>query len=80
MLNQWWKEKDTSKLPSYKEIKGEDEPEQLDEDEDEAYLDQVDEFESKYNFRFEEPGGTKVRLLVALAYVAHRMICAWLWH
>lgn len=73
VLNEWWKEKDTSKLPTYKEIKGEDEPEQPDDSEDEEYLDKVDEFESKYNFRYEEPGGAQVIMIVSVALLFIRV-------
>jgi len=60
LLNQWWKAKDTEGLPSYKEIVGEDEPDQPDMSEDEDYLDAQDNFEAEYNFRFEEPGSHEI--------------------
>ncbi len=53
----WWREKDTSKLPSYKEITGEDEPVQPDVDEDERILDKTDAFEEELNFKHEREAG-----------------------
>ena len=52
---EWWKEKDLSKLPTYKDIKGEDLPEEVSASEDEAALDDADVYEEAYNFRFQEP-------------------------
>ncbi len=40
LLNEWWKEKDTAKLPSYTEIVGEAPPPDVDDDDEEQHLDQ----------------------------------------
>jgi protein KRI1 len=56
---QLWKEKDSTQRRR-KDAEEESEEENL--DEDEAELDQVDRFESKYNFRFEEMQDEKNRL------------------
>lgn len=56
LSQEWWREKDLSKLPTYKSIKGEDLPEEVSASEDEAALDDADTYESAYNFRFQEPG------------------------
>ena len=55
LANEWWREKDLTKLPSYKDIRGEDLPPEVNPDEDEEDLDKTDIFEAAYNFRFEEP-------------------------
>lgn len=56
LSQEWWKEKDLAKLPSYKDITGEEPMEFPDTDEDEDVLDAQDNFESDYNFRFQEGG------------------------
>eukprot|EP00808_Paulinella_micropora_P017043 g52360.t1 len=58
--NEWWKEKDTSKLPTYEEIVGEERPQMPDISEDEDELDAQDVFEAQYNFRFEEDGANEI--------------------
>jgi len=47
-LNEGWVDKEKDRVPSYDEIIQEDEKD-LDD------IDNQDEFEAKYNFRFEEP-------------------------
>ncbi|KAI9289760.1 KRI1-like family C-terminal-domain-containing protein [Umbelopsis sp. AD052] len=54
VLNRGWVDKDANKVPSYNEVVDEE----AGSDADEEYLDKVDRFESAYNFRFEEEGGT----------------------
>ncbi|KAI8575602.1 hypothetical protein K450DRAFT_261154 [Umbelopsis ramanniana AG] len=56
VLNRGWVDKDANKIPSYNEVVDEE----AGSDEDEEYLDKVDRFESAYNFRFEEEGGTQL--------------------
>ncbi|KAI8069236.1 KRI1-like family C-terminal-domain-containing protein [Gongronella butleri] len=59
VMNRGWVDKKGKRNPTYNDIT--DETQQLvDPDEDEAYLDDVDRFESKYNFRFEEPGSINI--------------------
>jgi hypothetical protein len=53
-MNGWWKAKgDDASLPTYKQIVGEDAPEQIDSDDDDSYLEKQDRFEEAYNFRYE---------------------------
>ena len=59
------------RVPSYDEIVGGDSEEEGEEkkvgvSEDEDALDRQEEFERKFNFRFEEPGGDQVRDVVML--------------
>jgi len=60
LIGEWWKAKDTSSLPTYKEIIGEEPPEHGDISDEEKELDKEDEFEAKYNFRFEEEGANEI--------------------
>merc|ERR1712137_345678 len=53
IVSEGWVDRERDRLPSYDEIIQEDE-------EDQADLVKQDEFEHKYNFRFEEPGGTEI--------------------
>ncbi|CAG8445757.1 4032_t:CDS:10 [Funneliformis caledonium] len=55
ILKRGWIDKDSDKVPSYDELIAEHHDE-----EDEKFEEAVDQFESKYNFRFEEEGSTKV--------------------
>ena len=55
LSQEWWRQKDLSKLPTYQSIKGEELPEEVSASEDEQELDRVDTYESAYNFRFQEP-------------------------
>jgi protein KRI1 len=48
VLNRGWVDKKGKQNPTYNEIVD------VDKDMDEQYLDDVDRFESKYNFRYEE--------------------------
>ncbi|CAO3606946.1 unnamed protein product [Cunninghamella echinulata] len=52
VLNRGWVDKKGKTNPTYNEI--------IDKDEDEQYLDNVDRFESKYNFRYEEGDSTQI--------------------
>ncbi|KAI8343068.1 KRI1-like family C-terminal-domain-containing protein [Chlamydoabsidia padenii] len=54
VLNRGWVDKKGKQNPTYNEIVD------VDKDMDEQYLDDVDRFESKYNFRFEEEGGANI--------------------
>ncbi|GFR40096.1 hypothetical protein Agub_g644 [Astrephomene gubernaculifera] len=64
ILNKGWVDRDDDYVPSYREVVGEEEEEDggagVDDEEDEAYLRQMDAFEAKYNFRFEEPGADRI--------------------
>ncbi|KAI8847878.1 KRI1-like family-domain-containing protein [Chytridium lagenaria] len=53
ILNRGWVDKEVKKIPTYEEIVHE---EHIDDDQD----DKIDEFEKKYNFRFEEEGGAEI--------------------
>lgn len=52
VLNRGWVDKKSEKTPILQEV---------DEEKDEEYLDNVDRFESKYNFRFEEEGASTIK-------------------
>ncbi|PKK79571.1 Krr1-domain-containing protein [Rhizophagus irregularis] len=54
ILNRGWIDKESDKIPSYEELIAEHHDE-----EDRKFEEDVDQFESKYNFRFEEDGSTK---------------------
>ncbi|ORX59620.1 Krr1-domain-containing protein [Hesseltinella vesiculosa] len=60
VLNRGWVDKKGTSNPTYNDIVDEHQEVDVDRDEDEAYLDDVDRFESKYNFRFEEPGSVNI--------------------
>ncbi|CAI2165293.1 15134_t:CDS:10 [Funneliformis geosporum] len=55
ILKRGWIDKESDKVPSYDELIAEHH-----DDENEKFEEAVDQFESKYNFRFEEEGSTKV--------------------
>ncbi|GBC07159.1 hypothetical protein RclHR1_00730008 [Rhizophagus clarus] len=55
ILNRGWIDKESDKIPSYEELIAEHHDE-----EDGKFEEAVEQFESKYNFRFEEDGSTKV--------------------
>jgi protein KRI1 len=62
VTQEWWRGKNTEALPSYSELHdGASEPEDVDVSGDEGYLDQMDEFEHAYNFRFEEEDGATIQ-------------------
>ena len=48
-------------MPTYNEVVGSEDEVQPDDSEDEEALEKQEEFERKFNFRFEEPGGDLVR-------------------
>ncbi|KAI7865585.1 KRI1-like family C-terminal-domain-containing protein [Spinellus fusiger] len=54
VLNRGWVDKKKENKPYYEHLT------EIDKDIDEEYLDQVDRFESKFNFRFEEEGGLSI--------------------
>ncbi|KAI8086583.1 KRI1-like family C-terminal-domain-containing protein, partial [Halteromyces radiatus] len=54
VLNRGWVDKKGKQNPTYNEIVD------VDKDVDEQYLDDVDRFESKYNFRYEEAEGSRI--------------------
>ncbi|KAF8937952.1 KRRI-Interacting protein 1 [Dissophora ornata] len=58
ILNRGWIDKSQKKTPHYKEIVREEDFDELEKSEDE--LDAAEEFESKYNFRFEEAEGNSL--------------------
>eukprot|EP00466_Bigelowiella_natans_P003513 jgi/Bigna1/73229/fgenesh1_pg.23_\ len=60
IANEWWRAKDTSNMPSYEEIMGEEEPDQPEVDDDEKELEKAEAFEHAYNFRFEEKGSNEI--------------------
>ncbi|GJJ08425.1 hypothetical protein Clacol_002641 [Clathrus columnatus] len=69
ILNRGWVDRDAKRIPTYTEItrknvngnrEGPAEEENLLQDDDEEFEEIVDNFESSYNFRFEEPGGATI--------------------
>ncbi|GIL71939.1 hypothetical protein Vretimale_611 [Volvox reticuliferus] len=65
IMNKGWVDRDDDYIPSYREVIGDDcdegtTGEDIDADEDEKYLREVDAFEAKYNFRYEEPGADRI--------------------
>ncbi|KAJ3091889.1 hypothetical protein HK102_012811 [Quaeritorhiza haematococci] len=52
ILNRGWVDKDATRIPTYNEI--------VDDDEDEDAVEEAEEFERQYNFRFEEEGGAQI--------------------
>ena len=49
------------RVPTYDEVVDSEDEGQPDDSEDEEALEKQEEFERKFNFRFEEPGGDLVR-------------------
>jgi protein KRI1 len=69
ILNRGWIDKEKKAVPTYEDIvgreRGEDESDDEDSpwgkiDEEEDFDDKADEFETEYNFRFEEPGAATI--------------------
>ncbi|GLC34476.1 hypothetical protein PLESTB_001257000 [Pleodorina starrii] len=70
IVNKGWVDRDDDYVPSYREVVGDDGDdgddgtgagsEDVDDEEDERYLRQMDAFEAKYNFRYEEPGADRI--------------------
>ncbi|KAG2501152.1 hypothetical protein HYH03_000967 [Edaphochlamys debaryana] len=63
ILNKGWVDRDDEYVPSYAEVVGADDDGLgggVDDEEDETYLRQMDAFEAKYNFRYEEPGADRI--------------------
>ncbi|GIL45728.1 hypothetical protein Vafri_2894 [Volvox africanus] len=65
IMNKGWVDRDDDYIPSYREVVGDDGDEgtageDVDADEDEKYLREMDAFEAKYNFRYEEPGADRI--------------------
>ncbi|KAI9026817.1 KRI1-like family C-terminal-domain-containing protein [Hyaloraphidium curvatum] len=52
ILNRGWVDKEANRVPGYSEI--------VDDDEDEEHLEEAEEFERQYNFRYEEEGGANI--------------------
>lgn len=57
VLNRGWVDKERKALPSYGQIVGEDDD---DIDADAEAVEQMEEFEERYNFRHEQPGGDQI--------------------
>ena len=56
ILNQGWVDKSKSRVPTYKEVTGSYSEDGMDDLDKENEFDEVaEEFETSYNFRFEEP-------------------------
>ena len=51
-------------MPTYDEVVGSEDEGQLDDSEDEEALEKQEQFERKFNFRYEEPGGNLVRIVI----------------
>ena len=55
-------------MPTYDEVVGSEDEGQLDDSEDEEALEKQEQFERKFNFRYEEPGGNLVRIVICGSY------------